>query len=241
MRYLMDFSYSGKDFNGYQKQKKLRTVQSEIEKVLSMINDKEVKLVSSGRTDAKVNALHQMAHFDLDKKITPYKLKYALNNYLPNDIYINNVKEVSEDFHARYMVKKKTYEYKINTGLCNPLLDSYVYQYCKNLDEKKMNTEIKKFLGTHDFTTFVCGEDKKENKVRTIYDAYVKKEKDIITIRFTGSGFLKYQVRNMVGLLIKIGEGKKDIDINELLAIKDRRKIGLTAPANGLTLVNVEY
>lgn len=241
MRYLIDFSYSGANFSGYQKQKNLRTVQGELEKVLTMINDSNVKIVSSGRTDAKVNALHQAAHFDLDKKIAPYKLKYALNNYLPNDIYINDIKEVSLDFHARYMVKKKTYVYRINTGLYNPLIDGYTYQHNKSLDVKKMNLEIKKFLGTHDFTTFASGEDKKENKVRTIYDVYVKKEKDIITISFTGSGFLKYQVRNMVGLLIKIGEGKEKVDIEKLISLKDRRKIGLTAKPNGLTLMKVEY
>ena len=241
MRYLIDFSYSGTNFNGYQKQKNLRTVQNELEKVLTMINDGNVKIISSGRTDAKVNALHQMAHFDLDKKITPYKLKYALNNYLPSDIYINEIYEVSSEFHARYNVKKKTYEYKINIGTYNPLTNGYIYQYCKELNVEKMSNAVKQFIGTHDFTTFASAEDKKENKIRTIYNAYVKNENDIVTISFTGSGFLKYQVRNMVGLLIKIGEGKENIDIEELLTAKDRKKIGLTAKANGLTLVNVEY
>ncbi len=242
MRFLIDFSYSGKWFKGYQKQKNLRTVQAELEKVLTMINDgKYVKVISSGRTDAKVNALHQIAHFDLDLKVTAYKLKGALNSYLPEDIYINNVKIISSDFHARYLVKKKTYQYKINVGRYNPLENGFIYQYGKSLDLKQMKKCIKQFVGTYDFTTFASSDDRNENKVRTIYAADVKKENDIITISFTGSGFLKYQVRNMVGLLIKCGKEGKNIDVIDLINKKDRTKIGITAPANGLTLVEVCY
>ena len=149
MRYLIDFSYSGALFNGYQKQHNLRCVQTEIEKVLTNINNgNNVTIYSSGRTDAKVNALHQKAHFDLNVKITPYKLKCALNSYLPNDIYINETKEVDSNFHARYMVKSKTYEYKINVGTFNPLTQNYIYQYCKPLNLKKMMEAIKYFKGT---------------------------------------------------------------------------------------------
>lgn len=241
-RYLIDFSYSGANFSGYQKQPGKRTVQDEIEKVLSSINNNSVKLTSSGRTDALVNAIHQKAHFDLDKKIGAYKLNGALNSYLPDDIYVNSVREVDNLFHARYMVKSKTYEYLINTGDYNPLLRTHVYQYCKPLNIRKMKKAVKYFIGKHDFTTFVSAEDKKEDKVREIYDASVDEKDGIIKITFKGSGFLKYQVRNMVGTLIKIGEEKVLPDIIlSLLEKKDRKCAFLCAPAQGLTLTDVKY
>ena len=229
-RYLIDFSYSGANFSGYQKQPGKRTVQDEIEKVLSSINNNSVKLTSSGRTDALVNAIHQKAHFDLDKKIGAYKLNGALNSYLPDDIYVNSVTKVDNLFHARYMVKSKTYEYLINTGDYNPLLRTHVYQYCKPLNIRKMKK------------AFVSAEDKKEDKVREIYDASVDEKEGIIKIIFKGSGFLKYQVRNMVGTLIKIGEEKVLPDIIlSLLEKKDRKCAFLCAPAQGLTLTDVKY
>lgn len=241
-RYLIDFSYSGANFSGYQKQPGKRTVQDEIEKVLSSINNNSVKLTSSGRTDALVNAIHQKAHFDLDKKIGAYKLNGALNSYLPDDIYVNSVTKVDNLFHARYMVKSKTYEYLINTGDYNPLLRTHVYQYCKPLNIRKMKKAVKYFIGKHDFTTFVSAEDKKEDKVREIYDASVDEKDGIIKITFKGSGFLKYQVRNMVGTLIKIGEEKVLPDIiSSLLEKKDRKCAFLCAPAQGLTLTDVKY
>lgn len=241
-RYLIDFSYSGANFSGYQKQPGKRTVQDEIEKVLSSINNNSVKLTSSGRTDALVNAIHQKAHFDLDKKIGTYKLNGALNSYLPDDIYVNSVTKVDNLFHARYMVKSKTYEYLINTGDYNPLLRTHVYQYCKPLNIRKMKEAVKYFIGKHDFTTFVSAEDKKEDKVREIYDASVDEKEGIIKITFKGSGFLKYQVRNMVGTLIKIGEEKVSPDmILSLLEKKDRKCAFLCAPAQGLTLTDVKY
>ena len=241
-RYLIDFSYSGANFSGYQKQPGKRTVQDEIEKVLSSINNNSVKLTSSGRTDALVNAIHQKAHFDLDKKIGTYKLNGALNSYLPDDIYVNSVTKVDNLFHARYMVKSKTYEYLINTGDYNPLLRTHVYQYCKPLNIRKMKKAVKYFIGKHDFTTFVSAEDKKEDKVREIYDASVDEKECIIKITFKGSGFLKYQVRNMVGTLIKVGEEKVLPDIIlSLLEKKDRKCAFLCAPAQGLTLTDVKY
>lgn len=241
-RYLIDFSYSGANFSGYQKQPGKRTVQDEIEKVLSSINNNSVKLTSSGRTDALVNAIHQKAHFDLDKEIGAYKLNGALNSYLPDDIYVNSVTKVDNLFHARYMVKSKTYEYLINTGDYNPLLRTHVYQYCKPLNIRKMKKAVKYFIGKHDFTTFVSAEDKKEDKVRKIYDASVDEKDGIIKITFKGSGFLKYQVRNMVGTLIKIGEEKVLPDIIlSLLEKKDRKCAFLCAPAQGLTLTDVKY
>lgn len=243
MRYLIDFAYSGAQFNGYQKQTKLRCVQTEIESILTNINNGiGVTIYSAGRTDAKVNALHQMAHFDMDVKITPYKLKSALNSYLPNDIYVNDVKEVESCFHARYMVKSKTYEYLINVGNFNPLQQHYIYQYNKPLNIRLMKLAIAYFKGTHDFTTFTSAEDKREDKIRTITKTSITQKDDIISIKFEGKGFLKYQVRNMVGLLLKIGEEKEKFDIiPKLLKQKDRKKGSICAPPEGLTLISIKY
>lgn len=242
MRYLIDFSYSGENFSGYQKQKGKRTIQDELEKVLTNINNGTVKVYSSGRTDAKVNAIHQVAHFNLDKKIGAYKLMGALNSYLPSDIYVNDVMKVNNDFHARYMVKRKTYQYLINTNTYDPISRNHVYQYNKKLNIRKMKKAIKYFVGTHDFTTFTSSEYKKEDKIRTIYKAKVSSKKGIISITFTGNGFMKYQVRNMVGVLLKVGEDKLSYKlIPSMFEKKDRRNASICAPAEGLTLLNVEY
>ena len=242
MRYLIDFSYDGSGFNGYQKQKNKRTVQEDIEKVLTNINNAEVTICSSGRTDKGVNALHQKANGDLNKKIACYKLKGALNSYWPDDIYINDVSFVDDNFHARYMVKSKTYEYKISTNAYNPIQRTHVFQYGKKLNIRKMKKAIKYFKGTHDFTTFASAEDKRENKTRTIDKVYINNNKGIITIGFVSKGFLKYQVRNMVGVLIKVGEEKiKPEKVKDLFIKKDRRCAYLCAPAEGLTLKTVEY
>ena len=240
MRYLITFSYDGTNFHGYQKQPNLRTVEGEIESALTYINGgSEVTIHSSGRTDRKVHALNQKAHFDLNKEITLYKLKCALNTYTGSDIYIKDIEVVKDDFHARYMVKKKIYSYKINIGEYSPLERNYVYQYNKLLDVDRMKSEIKDLIGTYDYSSFVNMEDKKESYVRSIYDAYIDEDNNIITITFIGNGFLKYQVRNMVGCLIETST--KNRHIKEILEKKDRTSFGKIAPPEGLYLIDVEY
>ena len=163
MRYLIRFSYDGTNYNGFQKQKKDKnTIQGKIEEALKYINDgKDTKLTASGRTDKGVHALDQCAHVDINVNITPYKLKRALNSLLEADIHITSVEEVDNEFHARYMVKNKTYMYIINTGEYNPINRNNSYQLCKKLDIKKMNKAIKDFIGKHDFSSFCSNEDKK--------------------------------------------------------------------------------
>lgn len=239
MRYLITFSYDGTNFNGYQKQPKLRTIQGEIEDALKFVGEEDIELCASGRTDKGVHALNQKAHFDLNKNITCYKLKCALNTYTKNDIYIKDVKVVQNDFHARYMVKKKEYIYKINIGEYNPIERNYIYQYNKNLNIDRIKKEIEYLKGTHDFRSFANMEDKKESYIRTIYDVDVLQTDNIITIKFIGNGFLKYQVRNMVGALIETST--KDKSIKSILESKDRKSFGKIAPATGLYLNNVEY
>lgn len=243
MRFLITFSYDGSNFNGYQRQDGLRTIQEEMEKALKIINNnKDVVMNSSGRTDKGVHALCQKAHVDMDVKITTYKLMRAMNSNLPCDIHVIKTEIVDNDFHARYMVKEKEYQYKLNMGEYNPIERNYVYQYCKKLDVNKMKEAIKYFVGTHDFESFTPTKDKRENYVRTINYVDISNKDDILTFTFRGNGFIKYQIRNMVGYLIRVGEGKKKgDDIPKILKSKDRRMASITAHPEGLYLTKVVY
>lgn len=243
MRYLIHFSYDGTNFCGYQKQKGHRSVESEFEKALYSINNhKETRIVGAGRTDRGVHANHQCAHFDLDVEITLYKLKCALNSLLPDDIHVFKTEIVSPDFHARYMVKKKTYKYIINCGEYNPIERNYVYQYCNKLDIDKMKKEIKSFIGVHNFKPFVSSETIKSDYTREIFDAKIIEENDKVIFIFVGSGFMKYQVRNMVGTLFKIGKGKLELGIvNKIFNDENYIKDVSTIRREGLYLEDIEY
>ncbi|MEG1494891.1 MAG: tRNA pseudouridine(38-40) synthase TruA [Bacilli bacterium] len=246
MRYLMTFSYDGTNFAGYQTQPGLRTVQGEIEASLAYINKgTKCNLVASGRTDAKVHALKQHAHFDMNIDVSNQKLKSAINSRTPSDIYVSKIEVVAPDFHARYMVKEKEYKYIINIGEYNPLERDYVYQYNYKLDLSAMKKAIKYFKGTHDFRAFVSENSKKDNCIRTIRKAVIKSNKldaNKLEFHFIGTGFLKYQVRNMVGYLIKVGEGKAPSrEVKTVILSKDRLKAGRTAPPCGLYLMDVSY
>lgn len=239
----MTFSYDGSGFYGYQKQKGYRTIQDEIEKALLFINNNHyVELVSSGRTDKGVHALCQKAHFDINVDITLEKLKRALNSNLPNDIHVIEVLKVDNNFHARYMVKKKEYKYYINMGEYNPILRNYELQYGRYLDIESMSKAIIYFIGPHNFKAFTPSKDKRNNYNREIYDAKIEASNNKVVISFLGNGFLKYQIRNMVGYLIKVGEHQKDgNDIPKILLSEDRRSASITAHSEGLYLTKIEY
>jgi tRNA pseudouridine38-40 synthase len=242
-RYLISFAYDATNYYGYQKQPGLKTVQGAIEEALTKINNnKKVVLHAASRTDRGVHALNQKAHFDIDVDITCYKLKRAINSNVSDDIHINDVTEVGNDFHARYLATKKEYLYILNIGEYNPIERNYVYQYNKPLNVDKMRDAVKYFVGEHDFTSFVCTEDLKENNVRTIFEASILEENNKLYFTFIGTGFLKYQIRNMIGTLIEIGTGKRlPDDIIKILESKDRRSAGKTAKPEGLYLVDVWY
>ena len=243
MRYLIKFSYDGSNYSGFQAQKGLETIQEKMEDALTKINNgKKTNLVATGRTDKGVHALAQYGHADIDVNITEKKLKRAMNSNLPDDIHVIETKVVSDTFHARYNVKSKTYQYIINTNEYNPLERNYVFQYNYKLNVEKMKEAIKYFLGEHDFRSFVTDNKEKENCVRKITKATIKEDNGKIIITFTGNGFLRYQVRNMVGLLIKIGEEKiEPSSVQKIIESKDRTKAAKTAPAEGLYLVDVIY
>lgn len=242
----MTISYDGSKYKGYQKQPKCKTIQNEIEKALKKINgDKAIEIQASGRTDAKVHAINQKAHFDMETDMTCFNIKKALNSLLPGDIYIREVETVSDTFHARYNVKAKEYIYKINMGEYDPIQKDYVYQHNKRLDVVEMERALKYLEGTHDFKSFTKANEEKEDFERTIIQTNLfrdMKAVNLITISFLGTGFMRYMVRNMVGTLIEIGEGKKKSeDIIEIIDAKDRRKAGITANPEGLYLKDVFY
>jgi len=242
MRYLITFSYDGTLYNGYQIQDDQPTIQNEIEKNLSKIFNSDIKIHASGRTDAKVHAINQKAHFDSEKIIDLDRLKNSLNKMLKEDIFIKDIKEVDSDFHARFNVVSKEYHYLINVGEYDPFKRNYVYQYNKELDIDKMKEAAKYFIGTHNFKSFTKTDINRNDYVRTIYNIDIVKEKDLITIKFCGNGFLRYMVRNIVGLLIEVGENKINIDsINEILEKEDRTFASKTANPEGLYLYDVKY
>mgnify|MGYP003306776936 CR=1 FL=1 len=246
MRYFMTFSYDGSDFCGYQKQPSSRTVQGELESILKRINgEKEVSVVASGRTDAGVHALSQKAHFELDASQDCDKLLHSMNSMLPEDIYIKQIESVSDNFHARFDANGKEYIYQINMGEYNPLERKYVYQHCSKLDVVEMQRAMKYLEGTHSFRAFTKVDEEKEDYVRTLSQTNLLRDmKDVnkITLVFVGTGFLRYMVRNMVGTLIEIGEGKRrSEEIIDILKSEDRTQAGKTANPEGLYLKNVFY
>ena len=243
MRFLIKFSYDGSNYCGFQIQPNKSTIQEKMEKALKKVNNNiETSIVATGRTDKGVHALAQYGHVDLNIDITEKNLKRALNSNLPDDIYVIETKIVDDNFHARYDVKLKEYKYYINIGEYNPIEKKYVFQYNYALDINSMQKAIEYFKGTHDFRAFVTENKEKENCVRTITKTEIEKKDNKIIITFEGTGFLRYQVRNMVGILIRVGENKiSPEDVEKILESKDRTKSGKTAPAEGLYLTQINY
>lgn len=246
MRYLITVSYDGTNFKGYQKQPRERTVQGEIEKALKEISGGEkVEVHASGRTDAGVHAMAQRIHFDMQKVISLDKLCKGLNSLLPDDIFVRNCAEVPDNFHARFSAIGKEYIYKLNMGEYNPLERNYVYQYNNKLDVVEMERAMKYLEGEHNFKSFSKTDEEKDDYVRTISQTnLIRDPKNLnkITFVFVGTGFLRYMVRNMVGTLIAVGEGKiRSEEIIEILKKEDRTAAGKTANPEGLYLKNVFY
>lgn len=243
MRFLIKFSYDGTNYSGFQAQKGLDTIEERLNIALTKINNgKKTTITATGRTDKGVHALSQYGHCDIDVNITEKKLKKAMNSNLPEDIHVIDTTIVEDNFHARYNVKEKTYKYILNTKEYNPLERNYVFQYNHELDVEAMKDAIKCFIGKHDFRAFVTDNKEKENCIREITKTSIKEDKGKIIFTFTGDGFLRYQVRNMVGILIRVGENKlSPKDVDKILKSKDRTKSGKTAPSEGLYLVDVKY
>ncbi len=239
----LTIEYDGKDFNGWQKQPNKLNIQGEIERAIETITGERVELIGSGRTDAGVNALNQVANFKIEKDFPIDKFPIALNSNLKQSIRIKSAEEVDEKFHSRYTCKKKTYEYTINNSKYGTAIyRNMQFHYPIKLDENKMNEAIKYLIGEHDFKSFKASGTSSKNSVRTIYNAEVVRNDDIIKIRLTGNGFLYNMVRIIAGTLIEVGEGKiEPIEVKNILEAKDRLMAGKTLSPQGLCLINVEY
>jgi tRNA pseudouridine38-40 synthase len=243
-RFKCIVAYDGTHFNGFQIQQNQRTVQNEIQKALKKVHKgEEIIIQASGRTDTKVHANGQVIHFDTTFALTCEQWKRALNTQLPPDIFIKKVEEVNNDFHARYNVEKKEYRYVIwNHKDENVFRRQYHYHYPYQLNIQRMEEALQHFVGTYDFTSFCSAKTEKENKVRTIFSATLEQVNQEIVISLVGSGFLHNMVRIIIGTLIEVGQGRREIhSIDQALKGSNRKLAGKTAPPHGLSLWEVNY
>jgi len=241
----LEIEYNGRNYCGWQVQPntKKKSIQGVIEKALGKILGEKVKLIVSGRTDAGVHALAQVANFHTRSKIPLDKLKLGMNGFLPQDIKISGMKEESSDFHSRFSSKAKIYRYTIlNRAYSSPLMKDIVFFYPHYLDLRLMRRESRVLLGRHNFRSFQASLGKERNPVKTIKRLVITKNKDMIYIDIEADGFLYNMVRNIVGTLIEIGRGRfAEGSLKKILRLKDRRLAGQTVPASGLCLLKVRY
>ena len=245
-RYKAIIAYDGTHFNGFQKQPNGRTVQEEMEKTLKkMANGKEITVFGSGRTDAGVHAMGQVIHFDYPEERPLERMRFALDTQSSEDIAVKAVEIVSDDFHARYLVTEKTYQFRVDIGKPrSPFRRHYASYFPYPLDLSKIQRALPDLIGTHDFTSFCASGSSIEDKVRTIYEAKmeVNEAGDELLFTFRGNGFLYKMIRILVGTLLKIGNGRLSEDsIPEIIAKKDRNAAGPTAHPEGLYLYEVVY
>jgi tRNA pseudouridine38-40 synthase len=249
MNFKLLIQYDGTDFHGWQVQENQRTVQGELQRVLSLLENAEVPVAGSGRTDAGVHAEGQVASVKLARNFTPEKLRAAINGNLWRDVRILSVEKAADNFHARFSAKGKTYVYRVvNAPVISPFWARYAHHEARPLDVGRMNSAARLFLGEHDWTAFSSAQSDSENKVRTITEFTVESHWDarakgsLIEFRITGEGFLRYMVRSIAGTLLEVGRGEKDFDtIQTAIVSRDRNLAGATAPAQGLTLMKVYY
>lgn len=238
----LTIQYDGTKYCGWQKQPNSLGIQGTIEYAIHEITKEKVSITGSGRTDAGVHALGQIANFKTNSTIPANRMPDALNAKLPKDISIVDCEDVEENFHSRFSAKGKIYRYLIyNNPYRNPLYKDTSYHVRYNLDIKKMQEEAKSLIGTHDFKGFMSSGSTVKDTVRTIHNITIKKEEDLIVLEVEGNGFLYNMVRIIVGTLIDIGRGRIDISMKDIINSKDRGVCGHTAPAHGLFLKKVHY
>lgn len=234
--------YKGTNYYGFQRQSDKVSVQGCLEEAIYRIGNEKVNLTYSGRTDAGVHALGQVANFHTKIRIPIDKIPGAINSKLPDDIRVVDAKEVSLDFHARYHVKRKRYKYVIlNSKYKRPIYNDVSYFVKHNLDLDKMIQESKYLIGEHDFKGFMSTGSSVKTTVRTIYDVELKKEGDLIILEIEGNGFLYNMVRIIAGTLVDIGRGRITLSLKDIIESNDRKKAGNTADSKGLFLEKVYY
>jgi tRNA pseudouridine38-40 synthase len=242
-------AYDGSDFAGWQVQPDSATIQGTLASAIGRVTGEKVLPQGSGRTDAGVHALGQVATCALQSPIPAENLLKALNDVLPASIRVLEVSEVQAEFHARKSARAKTYRYRIyRSAICPPFLARYVWHHPYPLDENAMRRAATLVIGEHDFTSFAAvdaergKEDNGVSNLRLIFASSWEREAEELTYTVQGSGFLHHMVRNLVGTLVLVGKGTlRPEDINRILEAKDRSAAGATAPPQGLYLVSVEY
>ena len=243
MRIKLTIEYDGTAYAGWQRQENALAVQQVLEEALTKLTRARVVIAGASRTDAGVHALGQTAHFDTESRIPPDKYAFALNTMLPADIRIRKSEAVSEDFHARFSNKGKRYRYLIyqspHAGALNRNTHAHVIY---PLDDEKMRRELTALIGTHDFAAFAASGSVVKDTVRTIYSASLTRRGDELELLVEGSGFLYNMVRIIAGTLISVGAGRlEEGAFARAIQSGNRLDLGVTAPAHGLTLMEVYY
>ncbi len=242
-RILLVTAYDGTNYHGSQIQNNGETIEGVLRKELSSLLKENINLIGASRTDAGVHARGNVYVFDTESRIPPEKFTFALNARLPEDIRVQRSYEVPMDFHPRHQDTVKTYEYQIlNRKLPLPEYRLYAHFTYETLDVEKMQKACEYFIGEHDFASFCAAGSQVESTVRTIYDLKAEKAGELLTITVTGNGFLYNMVRIIAGTLMKVGSGQiAPEEITGIIEAKDRKYAGPTAPARGLTLVEIHY
>jgi tRNA pseudouridine38-40 synthase len=242
--YRLILEYDGSRYDGWQKQGNTdHTIQGKIESILERMTGGPLEVHGSGRTDAGVHALAQVANFHADVKLSEKEIKEYLNQYLPEDISVKSVERVPDRFHSRLNAEEKTYLYRIEQAEKKQVFErKYIYGFGKPLNVEAMKRGASFLIGEHDFKSFCANRKMKKSTVRTIKNIEFEENGSRLFIRFTGNGFLYNMVRILMGTLIEVGEGKrKPKELKQIIAAKDRSEAGFTAPPEGLFLEKVFY
>ena len=236
-------AYDGTNYHGSQIQNNGETIEGVLKMELSSLLKEDIQIIGASRTDAGVHARGNVFVFDTESRIPPEKFTYALNARLPEDIRIQYSEEVPLTFHPRHQDTVKTYEYRVlNRKLPLPEYRLHTHFTYEALNIEKMQQACKFFIGEYDFASFCAAGSQVESTVREIYDLHVKKEGDLVTISVTGNGFLYNMVRIIAGTLLKVGSGQfEPEDMEGIIQGRDRSLAGPTAPAKGLTLIEIRY
>lgn len=243
MRIALIVEYDGTNYHGWQEQTGLNTVQFALETAISSVANHEVKIICAGRTDTGVHATNQVIHFDVQNSRNIRAWIYGVNSALPKDIRVTWGKEVSDDFHARFKALSRSYRYLIFNSPIRPALlrANMTWQY-RYLDNAAMHQAAQDLLGEHDFTSYRSVECQSRHPHRNIMQINVTRNKDIVSIDVTANAFLHHMVRNIAGVLMAIGSGRKPVSwAKDVLLSKDRKLGAETAPPYGLYLVGVDY
>jgi len=241
VRYFLDIAYKGTNYHGWQIQKNAHTIQAEIQSKISLLLKEKIEVVGSGRTDTGVHAKQQIAHFDIGKELGIQDFLHKINSFLPKDIVIKDMYEVAKNIHARFDAKKRTYEYIINRKK-NPFFLELAYFYPKKLDLEQMNLASQKLLLYEDFECFSKVKTEVNHFLCEVFEAYWEEEVDKLIFRISANRFLRGMVRAIVGTLLEVGLGRKNIiGFEKIVQNKNRRNAGFAVPAQGLYLVEVTY